>query len=116
MFAAILKLAGGWVPLLQWGVIAGLVASGMYLAHDYKQLGVLNATLARDLGQKENEIKILKASREQDKLAINEIDRRLQEKGTTFAALLTSLQNICAAREGDAQDVGLEDLKKRAGQ
>lgn len=114
MWTSLLKLAGGWVPLIQWGVIAGLVASGMYLAHDYKQLGTRNVTLTRDLAQARNELKIVKESRAQDKLAIQEVDRRLQEKGTTFADLLKALQDICGAREGDAENTALEGLKKRA--
>lgn len=116
MWTKLLSLAGGWVPLIQWGVIAGLIGSGMYLAHDYKQLGVRNATLSRDLAQKENELKIVKASREQDKLAISEIDRRLAEKGTSFADLLKAMKDICEAKPGDAQDTALDGLKKRAGQ
>jgi Asp-tRNA(Asn)/Glu-tRNA(Gln) amidotransferase A subunit family amidase len=114
MWTGLLRLFGGYVPLIQFGVIAALLASGAYLAHDYKSLGVQNANLRTELSETKNKLSVVEASRILDRDAIRALDERLKQKTDDLSVFCEILGGIKENGEVAGEPIGaaLEALKK----
>lgn len=121
MLTRIVSTLGGWLPFIQWGVIAGLVGYGLYLVDDYKSLSSKNATLRAELSSKKNELEVVKTNKKIADDTIMALDARLAQKSgdlSDFAKQIDAIQKECEGNEPVGGTLGktLESLKEKAGQ
>lgn len=122
MLIRALSFFGGWSSLVQFGVIAGLIATGLYMINDYKSLSSKNTSLRVEVSTLKNKIEVIESSRALDKDTIRALDERLKQKAGDLDAFCKILGDAQSSKEPGADDVAgepigstLEALKKLGG-